>query len=59
MTSPDAPASRVARIASATKEAAPRTEAVGPLRSLCPVMTGAASGVEATASSAFRPLTLL
>ena len=52
------PAWRAALIASAASDAAPRAEFAVPPRSRVAVITGAASGVETTAASAFRPRTI-
>ena len=52
------PAWRAALIASAASDAAPRAEFAVPPRSRAAAITGAASGVETTAASAFRPRTV-
>ena len=44
--------------ASATSRAAPRAELTEPFRSRVAAMTGAASGVDTVAMSAFKPFTL-
>ena len=52
------PAWRAVLIASAASDAAPRAEFALPPRSRVAAITGAASGVEITAASAFRPRTV-
>ena len=55
---PVAPALRAVTRASATNRAAPFAEFVAPRRSRVAAITGAETGVETTARSAFKPLTL-
>lgn len=54
--SPPVPQARAVRNASVAKDVASRTEPVTPLRGRVAVITGAASGVDGTTSSTFRPL---
>ena len=56
MTSPLHPVSRAVLIASAANRAAPRAEFAFPPRSRTAAITGAPSGVEMVAASAFRCL---
>src|SRR5450756_418045 len=58
VTCPVAPALRAVTSASATRRAAPLAEFVAPRRSRVAAITGAETGVETIASSAFKPLTL-
>lgn len=57
MTSPLHPVSRAVLIASAANRAAPRAEFAFPPRSRTAAITGAPSGVEMVAASAFSPRT--
>jgi len=57
VTTPAAPQRRAVATASAISLGAPCAEATLPLRNRTPATTGAASGVESTASWAFKPFT--
>ena len=57
MISPVHPVSRAAATASAANPAAPRAELAVPPRSLVAAITGAPSGVQIVAASAFSPRT--